>query len=208
MKDMLEAEIWTIAKTDQGNVVLLRPFRSDILVPIFIGPLEAQYILIGFGDEAVKRPLTPDLFLMLVHQVGLDLRRAEVHDLKANTFHARLILTGGEYTSREPLALDARPSDAFSLAVRRKCPILVAKTIVEQTGIPVDLVMENVEDGVLFAGIFELPPAKTPDLHSSRAPRSGKGRDLQKELEEAVAAEEYERAAELRDMLILLNKGY
>ena len=60
---LVEAEIWTIARTDQGNAVLVRPIGSESAVPIFIGQLEAQSILIGLGNVPMPRPLTHDLFL-------------------------------------------------------------------------------------------------------------------------------------------------
>jgi bifunctional DNase/RNase len=202
MQDMLKVEIWTIARTDQGNAVLLRPLGSDISVPIFIGPLEAQYILIGCGEQAIRRPLTPDLFLTLVRQVGLELKRVEVHELKNNTFHARLVLSGGEYTNKEPLMLDARPSDAFALAVRRKCPIYVARRVVEQAGVPVNLIMEEVEEAGRVSDSFG--PFDT-DLALGDGTVLEKRQRLQAELEEAINTEEYERAAEIRDILILLN---
>jgi bifunctional DNase/RNase len=193
MNDMLKAEIWTIARTDQGNAVLLRPLGSDISVPIFIGPLETQYILIGGGETPVKRPLTPDLFLNLVKHVGLELKRVEVHELKNDTFHARLVLSGGEYTGREPLILDSRPSDAFAFAVRKKCPIYVARIVVEQAGVPVDMVINETEETMNSTD-------KTGDSAVS------KREELLAELEKAVEAEEYEKAAKIRDMLLLLNK--
>lgn len=37
---LVEAEIWTVARTDQGNAVLVRPLGSEVAVPIFIGQLE------------------------------------------------------------------------------------------------------------------------------------------------------------------------
>ena len=60
---LIEAEIWTVARTDQGNAVLVRPIGSDYAVPIFIGQLEAQSIIIGIGNVPMPRPLTHDLFL-------------------------------------------------------------------------------------------------------------------------------------------------
>lgn len=196
MAEMLRAEIWTIVRTGQGNAVLLRPLGSEISVPVFIGQLEVQSILIGSGDIATKRPLTHDLFLGLAYQIGMALIRVEVHDLKDNTFHARVILAGREFSDKKPLALDARPSDAFALAVRRKCPIYISRKVVEQAGVPVDTLMEN----------------SSQDQSAETAVRevffdaAGKRRGLEARLEEAVAAEEYEKAAEIRDMLILLDE--
>ncbi|GHV63668.1 hypothetical protein AGMMS49587_14430 [Spirochaetia bacterium] len=199
MEDMLEAEIWTVARMEQGNAVLLRPLGSDTVVPIFVGQLEAQSILIGFGDVKVKRPLTCDLFLELARLTGLILFRVEVHEIRNNTFFARLLLVGKEFSEARPLVLDSRPSDAFALAVRHKCPVFIAPLVVEQAGIPADLVIEDVGE---FAKELEYPTQPPPGTK----PQGAKRRDLQTKLEQAVAAEEYERAAEIRDQLILLEQ--
>jgi bifunctional DNase/RNase len=192
--EMLEAEIWTIARTDQGNAVLLRPLGSDVTVPIFIGQPEVQAILIGCGKTKVKRPLTHDLFLSMLRHIGLFLGRVEIHALRDDTFHARLVILGGRFSEKKPLVLDARPSDAFALAVRRDRPIFIASRVVEQAGVPVDIIVDGMENP--FAS--EPPPSFRPDKH----------RELLEQLNRAVAAEEYERAAEIRDMLILLDKNH
>jgi bifunctional DNase/RNase len=197
--EMLEAEIWTIARTDQGNAVLLRPLGSDIAVPVFIGQLEVQSILIGRGKTKVKRPLTHDLFLSLLRQTGLFLNRAEVYALKDDTFYARLIILGGGFSERKPLVLDARPSDAFALAVRRGSPIFVSSRVIEQAGVPVNVIVEGAGESLVSAGTA--PPAPFP------VSPSDKYHELLEELNRAVAAEEYERAAEIRDKLILLDKN-
>jgi bifunctional DNase/RNase len=196
--EMLEAEIWTIARTEQGSAVLLRPLGLDIAVPIFIGQLEVQSILIGCGKTKVKRPLTHDLFLSLLRQTGLSLIRAEVHTLRDNTFYARLVIMGGHFSEKKPLVLDARPSDAFALAVRRGCPLFVSSRVIEQAGIPADIIVKGPDESPFVFGPEspEPPPVSRPDKH----------RELLKQLNQAVDAEEYERAAEIRDMLILLDK--
>jgi bifunctional DNase/RNase len=196
MAEMLRAEIWTIVRTGQGNAVLLRPLGSDISVPVFIGQFEVQSILIGSGDIAAKRPLTHDLFLGLAYHIGMALIRVEVHELKNDIFHARVVLAGREFSEKKPLALDARPSDAFALAVRRKCPIYVSRKVVEQAGVPVDVLVESP---------FREKSAETA-MREVFSDAAGKRRGLEARLEEAVAAEEYEKAAEIRDMLILLDE--
>jgi bifunctional DNase/RNase len=191
MKEMLEAEIWTIAQTDQGDAVLLRPLGTDITIPIFIGQLEMQSVLIGFKDIPIKRPLAHDLFLSLLKKTGLTLKQADVYDLKDDTFLARLIITGEKYPDDVPLVLDARPSDVFALAVRLKCPLMVSGTVVEKAGISTDLILEEMSSAVI-------------NEHPEKC-RQEKHQDLFDELKEAIAAEEYEKAAEIRDTLNRLN---
>ncbi|MDR2102599.1 MAG: bifunctional nuclease family protein [Treponema sp.] len=198
---MERSEIWTIAHTDQGDAVLLRPLGMDISVPIFIGQFEAQAILIGLGDVPVNRPLTHDLFLDFIRHAGFTLLRVEVYDIKNNTFHARLFFSGNAYPEKKPLILDTRPSDAFALSVRCKCPIFVSRKVVELAGVPLDLFIDEPENREV-----ELPElAAFPEMPETSG-ESEKRRALQWELDQAVAAEEYERAAEIRDMLLLLEQ--
>jgi bifunctional DNase/RNase len=194
--EMLEVEIWTITRTEQGNAVLLRPLGSELIVPVFIGQLEVQSILIGNGDIKTPRPLAHDLLLSLLRQTGLSLSRVEVHSLRDNTFYARLIIFGGGFSEKRPLVLDSRPSDAFALAVRQRRPIYISRQILDQAGVPADFILEG--------------PEENGDILTSPSPgpmsRSDKYRELLEELNRAVDAEDYEQAAEIRDMLILLEK--
>jgi bifunctional DNase/RNase len=199
MDNMLEAEIWTVARTIQGNVVLLRPLGSDIVVPVFIGQLETQSILFGLGDVKVKRPLTSDLFLEAIRCLGYILFRVEVHEIRDDIFYARLLLSGREYPEAKPLILDCRPSDAFALAARCKCPVYVAPSVVEETGIPAELIIEE-------AGSIGMAAGAALDNKDLNASIKAKRRKLQAELDEMVAEENYERAAEIRDLIALLDK--
>lgn len=190
----VEADIWTVAQTDQGNVVLVRPKGSDLAVPIFIGQLETQAILIGLGGVEVPRPLTHDLLLSVTESLGAVLERIEINGLREGTFFARLVLLREGTTH----VVDARPSDAIGLAVRRKCPVFIAESVVDEAGISVNLVTEG--------GSVQ---AETKGGDSTAAEgdplRAGEKARLQAELEKAIEAEDYERAAELRDRLKALG---
>jgi bifunctional DNase/RNase len=65
---LVEAEIWTVVRTDKGNAVLVKPIGSERAVPIFIGQLEAQSILIGLGSVPMPRPLSHDLFISVLEK--------------------------------------------------------------------------------------------------------------------------------------------
>ena len=183
---MVEAEIWTITRIEQGFVVFLRPLNRDVSVPICIGPLEVQAILAGLGGVTVPRPLTHDLLLALMSRTGLDVLRVLIHELKDATFYAQLIMS--QKHSPDILILDSRPSDALALAVRRKCPILISEAIVSEAGIPADILIGNA-----------LGPVPLQKKRSKRE-------SLLSELNSAVAVEDYERAAEIRDILIRLEQ--
>jgi len=185
---MVLCEIWSILKTSHGNAILLKPRNMDIAVPVFIGTLEIQSILIGKEGMKLPRPHTHDLFLNMLSQVNLSIRRAEVYELRDDVFHARLIITGGEYTGVKPLILESRPSDAFAIAARKKCPVFISSTVIEQTGVPLDFFINDLEEE-------PLQDTNSGDRHKS----------LKEQLEKAVAEEEYEQAAEIRDLLRMLE---
>lgn len=226
MYTLVRAEIWTIARTDQGNAVLIRPIGSEISVPIFIGQLETQSILIGFGDVTIPRPLTHDLMISLIKHLGAELLRIEITDLKEGTFYARLVLQSALIDESE-FTLDCRPSDALALAVRLKCPVYISEQVVQEAGVSVNLIVdaatasaeqdlrdltndqqegtqpassEGIEEEFLRDGM-PLSPPQSAQAQSKEAKR----RALQAELEKAVANEEYERAAKLRDLLASLG---
>jgi bifunctional DNase/RNase len=184
MREMLVSDIWSIVKVRHGNAVLLKPRGIDAAVPIFIGTLEMQSILLAIEGKILPRPMTHDLFLNMLNHVNLSVKRVEISELKDDTFHARLVITGGEYTNEKPLVLDSRPSDALAIAVRKKCPFFIYSSVIEQTAIPLDFFLEPVED----------------------APRS-KNKSLLDQLEQAVAEEEYEQAAEIRDLIKRLESS-
>jgi bifunctional DNase/RNase len=204
MNKMLESEIWTVARMEDGTAVLLRPLGAEIAVPIFIGETEAQAILLGLGEVAVSRPLTHDLLLELIRKDSLSLYRAEVHDLRDSIFYSRLLLTGREFSEKRPLILDSRPSDALALAVRCKCPVFISQRVADQAGLPLEFFLDAVggSGGISADTVIGKLYGAEPEMPGFIARRE----TLQLELDQAVAAEEYERAAELRDVLALLDK--
>ena len=197
MSSLVEAEIWTVAKTDQGNAVLVKPLDGDKAVPIFIGPLEAQNILLGLGEVEIPRPLTHDLLLHLLATLDTRLVRVDIHSLSEGTYYSNIIL---EHRGRR-LEVDARPSDSLALAVRTDCPIFIASELVEESGVSLEQLKQaaveadsEVEDG-------EDEPEADPDARDEELV------DLKAQLEQAVAREGYEEAARLRDEIRKLEEG-
>jgi len=198
----VRADVWTVAQTDQGNVVLVRPKESDMVVPIFIGQLETQSILIGLGRVEMPRPLTHDLLMSVIHALEADLVRVEIRDLRDRTFYANVVIraVGGEIT------IDARPSDAIALAVRCKAEVYIAEDIVESAGVPVDMIRESplVDENqttTIITGSLSGDGAASLDPDGSDTLRER----LKAELDEAVADEDYEKAAAIRDKLRSLS---
>lgn len=190
------ADIWTVAQTDQGNVVLIRPKDSDMVVPIFIGQLETQAILIGLGKVEMPRPLTHDLFLNTLFNLGAELSRIEITEIRDKTFYAKIIIKRSDGFE---LSIDSRPSDAIALAVRAMAQVYIAEDIVETLGVPVDMIRDSqtsFEQGSYLDNENRPPADNLPKKETSEEYKR-----LMAELEAAVGNENYELAAILRDKL-------
>lgn len=194
MSNLVEAEIWTVAKTDQGNAVLVKPLDGDKAVPIFIGPLEAQNILLGLGEVEIPRPLTHDLLLSLLATLDARLVRVDIHTLSEGTYYSNLIL---EHAGRR-LEVDSRPSDSLALAVRADCPIYIDLDLVEESGVSLEQLREASVEAEVEEGDDE------PEAEPSA--RDAELAELKQNLDRAVAQENYEEAAKLRDLIRKLEQ--
>jgi hypothetical protein len=96
-------------------------------MPIWVGIFEANAIAIEIEKVAVPRPMTHDLTRNLIRHLNARLERIVISELNDDTFFATLWLTQGD----EPLAIDARPSDAIALALRADCPIYVTEEVMQ-----------------------------------------------------------------------------
>jgi bifunctional DNase/RNase len=204
---LVEAEIWTVARTDKGTAVLVRPLGSDRAVPIFIGQLEAHSILIGMGEVPMPRPLTHDLILQLNEKLHVQIERVEITDLQEGTYYARILLKQG----MKKIVLDARPSDALGLATRVKCPVFIAEYIVDEASIPVNMISEdNGESGGEHGQAEDEAETEEDAEEEHRENLLETPLDVQKavlkmQLDKAIQEENYEEAARLRDILSKLQ---
>jgi len=113
------------------RVVILKEKDSDRYLPIWIGPAEADAIAIKLQDVSVPRPLTHDLLLTTINDLGAKIQSIVVNDLNNDTFYARIQLE----LAGQNVEIDSRPSDAIALAVRAKAPIYADDAVLEKAGI-------------------------------------------------------------------------
>jgi uncharacterized protein len=108
-------------------IVVLKDVDSETVMPIWVGIFEANAIAIEIEKVAVPRPMTHDLARNLIHGLKSRLERVVISELNDDTFYAVLWLQ----QEGEPLAIDARPSDAIALALRTDCPIYVTEEVMQ-----------------------------------------------------------------------------
>ena len=171
--------------TSGAYVLILGDKHSTRRLPIVIGDTEAQAIALGMEDMKSSRPLTHDLFKKFAESYGVELLEVVITRFLEGVFYAMLVCKQGD----EINMLDARPSDAIALAVRFNCPISAYDKVMDEAGIEMDEVKDMEE---------------TPEEPGNEDPYSTQGltlEQLQELLEIAIEEEDYEKAAELRDLI-------
>jgi uncharacterized protein len=124
-----------VAGTPQGPVpvVVLAVEDEEDVVPIFIGFNEATSIARGLEADDIGRPLTHDLLLDVMEELGGRIDRVVVNEIETTpdgqggTYIADLYLQ----TPRGETVVDARPSDSLALAARTNAPIEITADVFE-----------------------------------------------------------------------------
>ncbi len=115
--------------TTNSPIVILKDINSEAMLPIWVGPYEANSIANEIEKVAPQRPMTHDLLRNLINQFGAEVTRIIVTELKDNTFYAVIELAW----NGELVLLDSRPSDAIALALRADCPIFVREEVLQSS---------------------------------------------------------------------------
>jgi bifunctional DNase/RNase len=116
-------------------IVLLKEKTGSRYLPIWIGAVEATAIAFALQGVETPRPLTHDLFVDVMEQLGVQLDAVHVTELREGTFYAELHLTHGERS----FTISSRPSDAIALASRLDAvPIFGAEDVLEEAGLEIE----------------------------------------------------------------------
>ena len=180
--------------------LLLAEEGGERKLPIVIGGFEAQSIAIAL-EKAVNppRPLTHDLFKNVLLNYGVQIREVIIHRIQDGVFFANIVTEGNGKKEN----IDARPSDAVALAVRFKCPIFTTEDVLEKAG----MILEDEKGESKTISISE-EESTSPSISSSSNPiESATINDLNEMMGKAIASEDYELAARLRDEIEKRNKN-
>jgi uncharacterized protein len=112
-------------------IVLLKTADGNKFLPIWIGHAEAAAILMKLQSQAAPRPMTHDLMSDMLEQLGAQLVRITVTELRENTFYAQITVV----QDGQEIEVDSRPSDAIALAIRAEAPIFAADRVIEESAI-------------------------------------------------------------------------
>ena len=127
-------------------IVILKVEDENRYLPIWIGQPEARSILMKLQNQEFSRPLTHDLAVNLVTELGGSMQKVTVTELRDSTFFATIsVVIDGRVVE-----IDSRPSDAIALAVRAGAEIFASDEVIEEAAVVFEEAMEETpEDEVV-----------------------------------------------------------
>jgi bifunctional DNase/RNase len=134
-------------------IIILRDKDGQRVLPIWVGVFEANAIALQMENVTTPRPMTHDLLKNVICDLKADIQKIVVSDLRENTFYALIYLI----VNGEPVAIDARPSDAIALALRAQAPIFVEDRVIDNAK-TVDLVPDKENSERLQKWLESLDP--------------------------------------------------
>jgi bifunctional DNase/RNase len=134
--DLIRLKVSKLENSAAGTGAFLLHLKEEEgksrVLPIVIGPYEAQAIIFGLEkDIATERPLTHDLFYNTLTGLGYKLKKIVIVDLQRGIFFAETVWE----KDGEEFRFDSRPSDAVALAVRAGAPIYATEKVMDSAGV-------------------------------------------------------------------------
>lgn len=141
---MIEMRVSGIVLDPQSRnpIVVLRDTPERRALMIWIGPPEANSIMLALENVTLARPATHDLFVNALEQLGVIVNSVVVNRMEDNTFFAVLKVTTKEGKQME---IDSRPSDAIAIGLRTESPIFVSEEVMLSSAIPINPAQEEKE---------------------------------------------------------------
>ena len=175
-------------------VVVLSEKKGKRKLPIVIKPSDAQQIALKIEGMKSPRPLTHDLFKTITDAYSIDIQEVYIYAILEGIFYTKMVTSNG----LEDVEVECTAGDGIALSIVYGCPLYASKEVLDISGVYIN------DDGSTMS---EDEMDMEEDLEEFRpAKRVVSIEDLQHMMEDALANEEYEIAAELRDRIAKLKE--
>lgn len=118
----IEMQVTDVRRAGERHILMLEGGGRDLM--IWVGPAEALAIVGMLEQVELPRPMTHALTVALLAATGGSIREVRITRLAETIFYAEVVLADGT-------AVDARPSDAISLALLTGTPLLVEPAVLD-----------------------------------------------------------------------------
>ncbi len=180
----------SVSQSQSGAYALvLAEENGDRRIPIIIGPIEAQSIAIQLEGLKPPRPLTHDLFKQLASAFSIEVTEVIIYKLEEGIFYSELVCVRNE----KQIIIDSRTSDAVALSLRFNCPIYTTEEIISRAGIVIEFENEQSQEEWHQSSLSDEP------LKGKHEYEKYTSAELSQMLNNAISAEDYEKASAIRD---------
>ncbi len=193
--DKIKLEILGLSSSQSQSgsfALVLGETSGSRRLPIIIGMFEAQAIAIEIEKIIPNRPMTHDLFKSFAHSFNFTVQEILISDLKEGVFFAKIVCSDGVKSTE----IDARPSDAIGIGLRFNVPIYTYEAVLSEAGI---VLTDETEEEVGEMQQESTKREKKKDVPLVEQLKDMPTDKLQSLLNDALAKEEYEKAAKIRD---------
>lgn len=122
----------TVDPSSNVPIIILQDEKDEKMLPIWIGILEASAIATVLEEIQLARPMTHDLFVSTLNELGVKIEKIVVNALEDNTYFARIHMRDRD---GKQINIDARPSDSIALALRTDAEIFVEDQVLESAAL-------------------------------------------------------------------------
>lgn len=190
MEDKIELRVLGLSFSQLKTgayALILEQVGGPYRIPVVIGTAEAQAIAIFIERIKPPRPMTYDLFEMFSHAFGIKHIETYIYKFEDGIFYAELTFSDGELTVK----MDSRASDAIAISLRTHTPIYTNAEVLAETGFLWEESVTATPESTVVNTIKENPKKDNLSLE-----------ELEKELTRLIDNEEYEKAAEIKRIII------
>ncbi len=126
-------------------------YISSLKLPLKIGSGDAILLCTQLGRQNI-RPTTHTLLSNIIDEMGGEVESVCISRVEGSLFYADITIS----TDSKSYLIDARPSDALSLAATTKCPIYCTEEVLTTAGMPdFRAIKENMECDEVLSDLID-----------------------------------------------------
>ena len=193
--DFIELEVLDVEVSQSPSEafgLIVREKGGTKEMTIVIGLQEARTIVLLLNKIQTRRPSTHDLFKNFMKEAGYGLTGALIYRYEEGVFYANLNL---ENENNGIIRLDARTSDAISIALLMNAPIVITKEIFEKLALEPRKEEVKIED---FTPDIDLQPEEL-EVYIENKLQEMPSEELERLLQGAIDSEDFELASKIHN---------
>lgn len=129
--ELIQLNFDKILQTHAYTVVILA--GKDKRFAIYMDPSMGKTLQLYLTNTEKKRPLTHDLFSMVLKGFDIRIKQIVINDLQDTIYFARLFLEVNNGPIRHILEIDCRPSDCITMALMHNAPVYCTREVLDKT---------------------------------------------------------------------------